>query len=901
MAVRPVPTSPSTCDTFTPPGELPLGSPIATGEVLDAEAIAEAVDWFSFHLLWGELEEAVLVAIAQALRRFTVDPGGVLYPANQAAAGMYFLKWGTVEIVRQSAIGQTHIRYYNAGELLGYVPLVDVATEAVYEESAIALTPCEVWFLPKAEFHRLFQTHPSLQRPINRLLVQDLTHIARRVSQEELRIQSLQPYIRPTPKAIPFVGSSKFAQKLRDQIQGAAADMLPVTLQAPVGSGKTFLAGKIHTLSGIKERPFAEIDCAQFPTDEAGIIQTDGLFGRDDEEPGVIELLERGTLLIDNVQRLPEWERDRLLHYLKTGTLTRNGATNSSPATPVHSWVRLILCSPKTIDLASIPHHALKLPNLSQRKGDIPELAQHFLQRFTKEQGRQAENETAPLRLNQADLRRLISYRYPGDLSELADILKRAVLMTPPGQSVIPEQVLWSVQSEKNAFRVDLLNQYPWLRRFLLSRWWPQGFWIPMMLVFVLVTLMGYLGPQTRDASFTLNFFWAWWWPLYLFLFAFIGRVWCAVCPFMITAEWLRSLSLWLFPRQLRPWPTQWMNRWGAWILFAGFVAIYLWEELWDLPHTPYLSSWLLLVITAGAVIFSLVYERRLWCRYLCPIGGMNGMFAKLSMVELRSTQQVCGIQCSTFGCYRGSDATPVAFADALPNEGQATGGCPLYSHPAQLPDNRDCMLCMTCLKACPNRSGQLNLRFPATDLLEGHRGFWAEVALLLLLLGGVFMHHGHRLLGWLGYGDLPIDADHLLPSGAIALSLLSIPALLTFGVHQLSRWGDRQLPDYLTLVYAYLPLTLAANLTHYIPAAITEAGTILPVIARTFGYSGAMLPTLTWSTDVAQFLQGVTLLSAFVFSLYPLHRIANRPWLSLLPHAVLMLGFTVFFFYLMV
>jgi hypothetical protein len=38
----------------------------------------------------------------------------------------------------------------------------------------------------------------------------------------------------------------------------------------------------------------------------------------------------------------------------------------------------------------------------------------------------------------------------------------------------MPEQVLWSVQSEKNAFRVDLLNQVPWLRRFLLSRWWPE-------------------------------------------------------------------------------------------------------------------------------------------------------------------------------------------------------------------------------------------------------------------------------------------------------------------------------------------------------------------------------------------------------------------------------------------
>ncbi|MEQ8958189.1 MAG: 4Fe-4S binding protein, partial [Coleofasciculus sp. C2-GNP5-27] len=298
-----------------------------------------------------------------------------------------------------------------------------------------------------------------------------------------------------------------------------------------------------------------------------------------------------------------------------------------------------------------------------------------------------------------------------GNIAELAGILQRAVLMTPAGQSVIPEQVLWSVESKKNAFRVDLLNQLPWLRKFLLSDWWPQRFWLIVMAIFIPVTVMGYIGPQSRDASITLNFFWAWWWPLYLFLFAFVGRLWCAICPFMITGEWIRKVSLWIFPRQLLPWPTKWLNKWGAWVLFAGFVAIYLWEKLWDLPHTPYLSSWLLVAIAAGAVICSVIYERRLWCRYLCPIGGMNGMFAKLSMIEVRSVQQVCGSQCSTFGCYKGSEATPVNFSNPLPNEGQATGGCPLYSHPAQLQDNRDCVLCMTCLKACPNRSVQFNLR----------------------------------------------------------------------------------------------------------------------------------------------------------------------------------------------
>jgi hypothetical protein len=128
--------------------------------------------------------------------------------------------------------------------------------------------------------------------------------------------------------------------------------------------------------------------------------------------------------------------------------------------------------------------------------------------------------------------------------------------MTPPDQTLIPEQVLWSVQSEKNAFRVDLLNQIPGLRSLLLSDWWPQRVWLLVMALFIPVTVTGFIGPQTRESSMALNFFWAWWWPGYLFFFAFVGRLWCSICPFMITGEWLRRLSLWLWPRQQRPWPT---------------------------------------------------------------------------------------------------------------------------------------------------------------------------------------------------------------------------------------------------------------------------------------------------------------------------------------------------------
>lgn len=878
---------------------LPLGADIASAVMADDNFVTECTHWLRFHRLWGQLSPEILQAIAESFYCFRVEPQTLIYQEGHPLTGLYLVKWGSVEVYRLSPIGKSLIRYRSAGELFGYVSLMAKRPNGQHQTQAIALTASEIWFLPQAQFRQLMQQYIELEHLFNGLLAQDLNAFTVRIAQEQRRIQGLQSYIQAVPTEKTILGSSKATQKLAEQIDQAAATLQPVVFQAQPGTGKTFVAGLIHARSALADQPFAELDCAKLPRAEDGRLNTDGLFGRVGGSAGLLELLNRGTLLLNNVQVLSGGDRSRLIHYLKTGGILPNHGLSElntlAIAPPIQSWVRLILATPDKLDLSDVEIIPIKLFSLPQRKADIPAFADYFLAQFCQEQNRPL------LALDQSDRRRLISYDYPGNLSELAEILHRAVIMTPPGQAVISEQALWSVQSAKNAFRVDLLNQVQWLRQMLLSRWYPERIWIVMMAFFVPITIAGFLGPQGRDDSVTLNLFWSWWWPGYLFLFVFVGRIWCAVCPFMITAEWIRRFSLWLFPRQQLTWNTPWLNRWGAWILFGGFVAIYLWEKLWDLPHHAVLSAWLLLIITAGAVIFSLIYERRLWCRHLCPIGGMNGMFAKLAMIELRSTQQVCGSQCSTFGCYKGSSATPVTFADALPNEGQAMGGCPLYSHPAQLQDNRDCVLCMTCLKACPHRSVQLNLRFPTSDLLDNHRGAWAEVALLLLLFGGVFMHHAQRLLGWLGFPDIPLDADHLLTSTAIAIALLSIPALLTYGTHAIARLLDPQQPTYLTVIYAYLPFTLAANLAHYVPAAVTEAGQILPVLGRTLGFSGIGLPSLTWSLDVAQFLQGVTILSALIFSIYPLLRITQRPLLSNLPHLILMVGFTILFFQLLI
>jgi polyferredoxin len=393
----------------------------------------------------------------------------------------------------------------------------------------------------------------------------------------------------------------------------------------------------------------------------------------------------------------------------------------------------------------------------------------------------------------------------------------------------------------------------------LRSPWWPDRINYGLTLtLFAVVIAVLWFGPQQRHENVALTVFWAWWWPLVLISFPLVGRLWCAVCPFMIYGEVTQWVSQKLFPGRLKRWPRQAAERWGAWFLVGLFALILVWEEVWHLEDTAYLSACLLLLITAGAMIFSALFERRFWCRYLCPIGGMNGLFAKLSMTELRAQQGTCSAECTTYQCYKGGPAK---------GEGQETLGCPLYSHPAQLEDNRDCVLCMTCLKACPHRSVEFNLRPPGIDLWTTHQPRAAEVALLLLLLGAVYLHRLPELQTRLG---LALPTQTVLGHTGVAIALLALPGLALLALDAL---GDRVFPcpgqPFVKRAYGFLPLVWAANLAHYLRLGLGEGGRILPVSLATFGHSGANLPVWVAHPAVVAFLQGVLLLLGMALSVW--------------------------------
>ncbi|MDX2273311.1 MAG: sigma 54-interacting transcriptional regulator [Cyanobacteriota bacterium] len=807
----------------------------------------EALTW-----LWEHGQEQSL----QTHQRLVLEDTPVL--------GLYLLLEGRLESYRSRQTGMAWATSLLPGSLLH---LPELILQQPAQRTVVALSDVQLAFLPAPAFREWIQQFPEVTQVFSQQLAQELAQVSAQLLYEQDRQTALRPYL-VTKASRGIVGNSRYAVRLRQQIKEASQDRRPALIFGEPGLEKDNIAALIHFSSAQRREPMIKVNCA--------LLQASGseLLGRAGGRPGLLEWLGSGTLLLNNVQDLHPDFLPKLANLLETGRYTPVRRLEE-PVEERICQARILMISEKTLPtLDPWVGHAIKVPPLRVRKADLKAQVEYYLSLVSRSR-RIPRPTIAP-----EALRRLQSYDFPGNLRELKSLVERAVVQSANPNGGIPilgEEVFWSTGSKSKRFRLNLLNAYPRLRKFLRSGWWPDGLnWGVVLPAYTVVVFLLLWGPQDRPHNLGLNLFWAWWWPGILLAFPFVGRLWCAVCPFMIYGELTQKLSLWLLPRPLRRWPRQVMEAGGGWFLVSLFGLIFLWEELWDLPHTAYLSAWLLLLITAGAVVGSLLFERRLWCRYLCPIGGMNGLYAKLSMTELRAQQGTCSAECTTYQCYKGGPAK---------GEGQASLGCPLYSHPAQLQENKDCVLCMTCLKACPHRSVEFNLRPPAIELWTSHTPKASEVALLLLLLGGIYLHHLPQLQALLiNHGQIPVNLDSFVGHLGLSLLTLGIPTLVPLLAHGLAQWGSVKPRPFLEWIYGYLPLVWGGTLAHYLEAGLREAGQILPVSWQTFGLTGTGLPTLTADPAVVSFLQGSVLLFSLFASLLLLQKITRQSLLTLLP-----------------
>ena len=478
-------------------------------------------------------------------------------------------------------------------------------------------------------------------------------------------------------------GTSPKVVKLRKQLQAAWKDPLttaPIILYGRRGSGKGELADEI-----VYHLPSWQTQNVHSLSLDDGLHFIDTILGTA-AHPGLLDDLAgqaNTTLILKGFRSLhvdskDEFDRRKeLLGALNSLVVGREFfSTFENKTNPF--FPRVVRCTQrdpdyftKGLDGKCIDAIFVKVPSFESRAVDMKDIAMQKIKHIERSYG------LKNVQLSKEATQRLLDHRWEidGDAeldSELSGGLQRLaseLKLDQQTENIIKSKHLL-VDAYDERTRIRLLDNFPILRQIIKSPWvFYQTLRYVITPLFLAILLILFLGPQCRDYNTALTVFWAGWWPGIMCVLPLFGRIWCSICPFMAVGN-LAQEAVTHLGMELRKWP-KWAESTGPSFAFGLFFAILMWEELWDLPNNGALSACLLQLITAGAVAGSVVYEKRLWCRHLCPIGAMNKMFATLSMTEIRTWKANCE-GCTNPVCKAGGSSK------IDPSDISAKKGCPM-------------------------------------------------------------------------------------------------------------------------------------------------------------------------------------------------------------------------------
>jgi len=419
---------------------------------------------------------------------------------------------------------------------------------------------------------------------------------------------------------------------------------------------------------------------------------------------------------------------------------------------------------------------------------------------------------------------------------------------------------------------------------------------------FLFAILTGLLGTPVGNRNFVIVAVWiAWWASLILVIVPFLGRGWCAICPIPMPGEWLQNGAV-LGPSQksnkrktLRGFPKILRNIWlqnVAFTLLALFSAVIL--------TRPSVTAWVLLGMILLATGMGLVFERRAFCRYVCPVGGFIGLYSQLSPLELRVIDpQICKMHTEK-SCYQGNE------------NGY---GCPWNVFPGGMKVNTNCGLCMECLRTCDFDNIALNLRGFGSDIHPKNKTKTDEAYKAFIMLGSALIYSAVMLGPWgvLKEAAYQVGSFRWL---AYALTLVAITWVIIPGAFYLTTRAANIIaptlhkPRHTFTSYAVsiLPLGLCTWAAFSFSFIFTNISTIWPVLSDPFGWGWNLIGTanLAWTPylgSTVPVLQIVVLVVGLCWSSYSATAIAtarNAPrqaW----PVLIFSLLATLVFFYLLV
>jgi DNA-binding NtrC family response regulator len=237
------------------------------------------------------------------------------------------------------------------------------------------------------------------------------------------------------PLETEIVGSSPAMVELYKAIAGVAESDATVLIEGETGTGKELIAHEIHRNSKRSQGPFIPIDCASI----APTLLESELFGSlrgaytgaERDRVGLLEAANHGTAFLDEIGEIDSGFQPRLLRFLQEHEVRPLGS-----AKPRSVDVRVLAATNR--DLQKLVENGkfredlwfrlnvvrLRIPPLRERRGDIRLLVRHYLARYNREYGKS-------LRVNEAAMKTLEEYTWPGNVRQLKHLIEKVVILTP--------------------------------------------------------------------------------------------------------------------------------------------------------------------------------------------------------------------------------------------------------------------------------------------------------------------------------------------------------------------------------------------------------------------------------------------------------------------------------------
>ncbi len=250
-----------------------------------------------------------------------------------------------------------------------------------------------------------------------------------------------------------IIGNSSGMMHIYNVIKQVAKTRTNVLITGESGTGKELIARAIHEESDRSDKPFVVINCGGIPE----TLMESELFGHkkgsftgaEQDKKGLFEVADKGTVFLDEIGELSPPIQVKLLRVVQEKVFKIVGGTKD-----ISVDIRIISATNKKLEEEVIAGHfredlfyrlnviEIKLPPLRERKGDLRALAQHFLEKYSREMGKKIT------KISSYAIDLLNKYDFPGNIRELENIMERSVALSSTN-ILLPDSLALSVHKKR--------------------------------------------------------------------------------------------------------------------------------------------------------------------------------------------------------------------------------------------------------------------------------------------------------------------------------------------------------------------------------------------------------------------------------------------------------------------